>query len=397
MKFRNRNVLSFWTVTYTLCVVMMGTNVPAPLYSIYSRMWDFSSGMVTLLFATYAFVLVPSSLLFGQLSDRFGRKKMLLSGVVTAAVGTLIFAIAHETWMLLLGRAIQGLCVGILNGSAIAMLAELRPGHRKGASFAASVAIAFGTAAGPLISGIVAEYTPFPVRIPYYMHLALLVPAIIGIMVTRETLQQHSRTFRLRIPRVPASIRFPFLTATFVGVFAWAVAGFFMVVAPTFVTSLVGIRNLAVSGAVVFLMLGSSTITQLLFKKTAFARAIFRGFVFLTTGLVGVAVSIPAHSVWLLLLSTAAAGVGHGPAASASLGMVTEMAPAASKADAVSSYYAIAYLGVSVPVLGLGLVAEWLGMYGAILVFSVAVIVGIFILSRFIPLALKEPQLMVAP
>lgn len=89
------------------------------------------------------------------------------------------------------------------------------------------------------------------------------------------------------------------------------------------------------------------------------------------------------------------AGAGHGPAASASLGMVTEMAPQESKADAVSIYYAIAYFGVSVPVLGLGFVAEWLGMYEAILMFSAVIITGILALSRFVLLLSKEPKLIV--
>ncbi|QSO52083.1 MFS transporter [Alicyclobacillus curvatus] len=393
MKIRNDNATSFWVVAYTLCVVMFGTNVPAPLYGVYSKMWDFSSGMVTLLFAIYAFVLVPASLLFGQLSDRFGRRKMLIGGVFSAFIGTLILALAHDTWMLLIGRGVQGLCVGILNGSAIAVLAELRPTDRKGASLVASVAIALGTAAGPLISGIVAEYAPFPIRLPYYVHLMLLLPAVIGIVRLRDTRRREPSTIRLHVPSVPKSIRLPFLTATFAGVLAWAIAGFFMVIAPTFITNLVGVGNLAISGAVVFLMLGSSTGTQLLVKRMAPQRAIFTGLALLSIGLVFVAVAIPMHSRWLLLLSTVIAGVGHGPTASASLAMIAETAPEKSRADAVSTYYAIAYLGVSVPVLGLGIVAQWLGMYDAILVFSVAIITGIFVLSRFVFLTLKESKL----
>lgn len=392
MQFRNRTFVSFCAVAYTLCAVMIGTNVPAPLYGVYIKIWGFSSEMVTLLFATYAFVLVPSSLLFGQLSDRFGRKKLLVIGVFTAAFASLIFALAEGTWMLLLGRAIQGLCVGILNGSAIATLAELRPTNRKSASFVASVAISLGTATGPLISGIVAQYAPLPIRLPYYVHLLLLIPAIAGTIVTKDTLHREPGTSRLHVPSVPASIRFSFLTATFVGVFAWAVAGFFMVAAPTFVTNLVGINNLVISGAIVFLMLGSSTAAQLLFKKTTFAKAIFTGLVFIISGTVCVAVSIPMHSLWLLLASTVIAGAGHGPAAMASLGMITEMAPEESRADVVSSYYAIAYLGVSVPVLGLGFVAEWTGMYDAILIFSTVIITGILVLSRFVLWALKDPK-----
>ncbi|MFB5188989.1 MFS transporter [Alicyclobacillus fastidiosus] len=384
MRLRFSPALSFWSVAYTLAVVMIGTNVPAPLYSVYGHMWGFSSGMVTLLFAVYAFVLVPSSLVFGQLSDKLGRKRLLISGVMLAAIASIVFALAHGTWMLLLARAIQGLCVGMLNGTAIATLAELRPTNLKGASLVASVAIAVGTATGPLYAGILAQYAPFPIRLPYYIHLALLVPACLGIMATSETVRRETKGVSLHVPSIPRFIRSRFLTATFIAVLAWAVAGFFMVVAPTFVTTLVGIDNLAISGAVVFLMLGASTLAQISFQSIPLGRAMFIGFVLLSTGIVCVLISISTHILWLFLASTVIAGAGHGPTASGSLRLVTEISPSDSRADAVSSYYAIAYLGVSVPVLGLGLIAEWIGMYGGIWVFAAAIVLSLFVLSFFV-------------
>ncbi|GAA4860259.1 MFS transporter [Paenibacillus vulneris] len=384
----------FWIIAYTLCAVMLGTNVPSPLYGVYSSIWHFSSGTITLMFAIYAFVLIPSSLIFGQLSDGFGRKKMLVSGVLLATIGTIIFAVAQETWMLFLARAIQGLCVGILNGSAIAALAELRPTNRKRASLVASVAIAIGSAIGPLYSGIVAQYTIFPIRLPYFIHLILLVPAIIFTLTMKDSFHQRTDKPHLHLPKLPRSIRFEFLTACFVGVLAWAVAGFFMVVAPTFVTTLVGIKNLAISGAVVFLMLGSSSVMQIVLNKLTFKSSILTGFSLLTIGIICVSISIPTHALWLLLVSTLIAGAGHGPTSSLSLHFVSEIAPKESKADAVSIYYAIAYLGVSVPVLGLGFIAERLGMYYGILLFSVVILAVLVVLTRFVILSSKGSKLL---
>jgi MFS family permease len=209
----------------------------------------------------------------------------------------------------------------------------------------------------------------------------------------KDTIHHEHEKHSIHLPTIPESIRFEFLTASFIGVFAWAMAGFFMVVAPTFVTTLVHINNLAVAGAVVCLMLGASAITQILLKRMALQKAIFTGFGLLIIGVVCVSISIPTHALWLLLMSTLATGAGHGPTSSASLHHASEIAPRGSKADAISSYYAFAYLGVSVPVLGLGFIAEWIGIYHGILVFAVVIIAALLVLSRFVVLMSKDKQL----
>ena len=57
--------------------LMTGANLATPLYAVYADRFGFSSLVLTAVFATYAFVLVPSLILFGRLSDRFGRRPVL--------------------------------------------------------------------------------------------------------------------------------------------------------------------------------------------------------------------------------------------------------------------------------------------------------------------------------
>ena len=58
-------------------VLMAGANLATPLYAVYARRFDFSSLVLTSIFATYAIVLVPSLILFGRLSDRLGRRPVI--------------------------------------------------------------------------------------------------------------------------------------------------------------------------------------------------------------------------------------------------------------------------------------------------------------------------------
>jgi hypothetical protein len=61
----NKTAKPFWLVGYLLFMLMVGTNLPTPLYGVYKHQWGFSSGVLTLIFAIYALTIIPSLLLFG--------------------------------------------------------------------------------------------------------------------------------------------------------------------------------------------------------------------------------------------------------------------------------------------------------------------------------------------
>lgn len=85
-------------------VLMAGVNLPTPLYAVYSQRFGFSSAILTAVFALYAFVLVPALMLFGQLSDRLGRRLVLLMGLGAGAAGLIVFALAESTaWLFAAG------------------------------------------------------------------------------------------------------------------------------------------------------------------------------------------------------------------------------------------------------------------------------------------------------
>src|SRR3954467_14854485 len=94
------------TVWLGWMAVMAGANLAAPLYATYADRFGFSSLVLTLVFAAYAVVLVPTLMLFGRLSDRFGRRPVLLAGMAAACAGLLVFALADATVWLFAARAL---------------------------------------------------------------------------------------------------------------------------------------------------------------------------------------------------------------------------------------------------------------------------------------------------
>src|SRR5581483_5271831 len=126
MKQRNLN----WPlvgVAYAFTVTMLGTTLPTPLYPIYQSHIHFSALIVTVVFATYGIGVLASLLLLGPLSDQVGRRRILLPGLVLAAVSSIVFLVAHDLPLLFVGRALSGLSAGVFTGTATAALLDLAP------------------------------------------------------------------------------------------------------------------------------------------------------------------------------------------------------------------------------------------------------------------------------
>ena len=81
-------------VTAAFSAMLLSANLATPLYAVWARQFGFSTAVLALIFAVYALVLVPALLLFGQLSDRLGRRVVIAIGLGLAALALLLFALA---------------------------------------------------------------------------------------------------------------------------------------------------------------------------------------------------------------------------------------------------------------------------------------------------------------
>ncbi len=75
---RRDNVSGFWAVAATISVLALGANTPLPLFTIYQAQWQFSTGMLTVVYGVYTVGVVAAVLVLGPLSDTLGRKRVLL-------------------------------------------------------------------------------------------------------------------------------------------------------------------------------------------------------------------------------------------------------------------------------------------------------------------------------
>jgi predicted MFS family arabinose efflux permease len=359
----------FWATAYTLLILLTGTNLPTPLYRGYEQRFGFSPLVVTLIFAAYVAVLIPSLLVAGPLSDAIGRRRVLLPAVAVAALGSLTFALAADMGWLFAARVLQGLAVGAASGPLTATLTELEPtrNHRK-AALVSTVASVCGLGFGPVLAGLLAQYAPAPHVLPFVVEIALLLPAAATIAVLPDP--QPATRWRPRRPEIPTAMRAVFATSGTAIFLAFAVIGLFLALIPTYVAALANSANLLLGGGAVALMLACSAIAQLVSYGRPARSLQCVGLPLLAAGLGLLALAGTLSSLVLLLGATALAGIGQGLVFLGGLTAVNSAAPAARRAEVLSSFYVIVYCGVGLPVIGVGFLATDIGLIAAVRYFA---------------------------
>lgn len=347
--------------------------MPSPLYPVYGERFGFSDLVVTLIYATYAVGVITALLAVGRLSDEIGRRRALFFGLVLSAASTAVFLLAHGIAPLFLGRFLSGLSIGVFAGTATATLVDLAgSGHESRATLASTFANLGGLALGPLIAGALMTWEPLPLRLTFWFALALLVPAALCVWTMPETVAARGR-FRLRPQAlsVPAEMRAIFGRASLVGFVGFAVLGSFTGVASAFLPEVLGVTSHFVAGLVVFLVFGSSVVGQLLIRGLDAGPAMRRGCGMLLLGLALDFAGLADRSLALLLAGGMICGLGQGLGFRAALFTINAAAPAGRRAEVASSFFVISYVGLSIPAIGIGVLADLADLQLAGLVFAV--------------------------
>ncbi|SFA79616.1 acetolactate synthase, small subunit [Cohnella sp. OV330] len=374
---------AFWIVAYSLFITLFGTNLPAPLYALYRAQWHLPPAVMTLLFAAYAIVVIPVILVAGPLSDRIGRGKLLLSGILFALLGSICFLLADGPVMLVLSRMLQGVSVGIMNGVAVAAMTELGGMQaRSQAALAGSAAVTAGNALGPVVSGFLGELAAHPTRLPFALHAMLVFPSIVGLWLIGNKGERARGKIRIRLPAVPRAIRPALYAAAGTSFISWSIMSLVTAILPAYLPDIVGESSLIASGVGLALVLGLSAWAQIRSGRYPLLANLTVGYLLLATGLAVLLAAAAAKSPALLALSAVMLGLGHGPCYARSLRYVNESVPDEYRGQAVSIYYGVTYMGVSLPILGLGIAAQRLGLLPAICIFA-GVTVGLMAWSLY--------------
>ncbi|MFJ9344141.1 MFS transporter [Streptomyces sp. NPDC101733] len=375
-------------------VCMAGTTLPTPLYSLYQQDFGFSELTVTVVYAVYAFVVIGVLLLAGNASDTVGRRPVLLAGLGFAAASAVCFLLATGTPWLYAGRLFSGVSAGLFTGAATVYVMDLAPsGGRARATFVATAANMGGLGCGPLLAGILAQYAPWPLSLPFVVHLALVVCSCAVLLRLPETVRERRRlgAVRPQKPGLPPQVRAAFWPAALASFVGFALFGVFTAVSPAFLSESLDVHNRAVSGLVVALAFFASIGGQLAAGRTGPEVSLPLGCAILFVGLALLAAALHWDLLLLVALSALVGGVGQGLAFRGALGAVAQASPAESRAAVISTLFVVAYTGISLPVIGVGVLSGPMGLEGAGLVFIACMAVLVCAAAAYLVLRARTP------
>ena len=167
--------LEFGAVLAILLVTGWIANHFVALMPTISDRQHLSRSTLDAVFGIYAVGLLPGLLIGGRASDALGRKAVALAGSATAVVGTVAMLLSQQPGVLLAGRLIVGVGVGLAMTSGTAWASDLR--GPAGAATAGAVLIA-GFAIGPFAGGLIAGTGDFGVQVSFAVAAALVVVAM---------------------------------------------------------------------------------------------------------------------------------------------------------------------------------------------------------------------------
>jgi MFS family permease len=349
-----------------------------PLYVIYQHEFGFSQITLTLIYATYAVGNVAALLFFGHISDRAGRRLTALSAVVTLTLATLVFLFANGIAALYVARTLTGLGIGIASGTGNAWLAELvERGDKARAATIGTISNFLGLGVAALMSGLLAQYAPWPLQLSFIIYLVLLCAVAAPIWFTQETVR-HSDSGRLEFRpnlSLPREIRAQFVAPAVTGFGLMALVGFYASLMPSILSNDLHINNHAAAGALFFEL--AAVVAAVIVTTQSFAsrNAMISSLALMILAAVALAATKVSASLWVMMATTVAVAVSAGLGYRGSLQTVNQMAPADKRAAVVSVYFICCFIGNALPVIGVGVLSKLSGTTVADIAFACVIAV----------------------
>ena len=341
---------------FALFAVAAGTNVPSPLLLVYQERLGLSAEVLTALFGCYAAGLVPALLVAGPMSDRLGRRRVAIPGIVLSALASLAFAAAGDSLTLLfLARFAQGVVSGVVFSVGSAWVGELSRASGEGAGGRrAAFAMTGGFSLGPLTSGLLGQFAPAPTVLPYLVHVVLVAFGLALALRLPETVDVLRPSRTSLEPPLSAPLIRPgdgLLVLTVLAPVAVCVYAF-----PSTVLSAIPLLvelpygGVAVTGVLAGVTLGAGTIVAGLQRRlgpwTAVAGAGLGAVGFAAAAAFAAAGALP----WLVLAAPLL-GAGGGLCLAAGLTATARLAAPARLGALTALFLACAYLGFAAPFL----------------------------------------------
>jgi predicted MFS family arabinose efflux permease len=344
---------SWRRIGFVLMLVGWGANHFAPLLPVYRQALGLDAAAPAALFGVYALGLMPGLLLAGPLSDRWGRRRLVIPAAMAALVVSFALGVFAESFAaLLLGRFAYGMAAGAAMTPGAVWVAELSRDAGAGVGARrATISLTLGFGGGALASGVLAQFVPHPTLTPFLAHVALLALALVlargvgdvgpgtssgpllRLALERTTWQRFIREV---VPVTPFVFTFPTLAFTAL---------------PQLLPASSTTVPIAVTGVLSALTLGTGVLAQPLTRRfgvtTGAQLGLALGALGLVVGAVGVKLAWPA----VVVVAAPLLGAAYGLCVTSGLRGVEAIAPPTARGGLTGVFYVLIYVGFASPFL----------------------------------------------
>ncbi|MGW6202627.1 MFS transporter [Streptomyces sp. NPDC055089] len=366
-----------WLAAWPITAIFVLSNAATPLYVLWQRDIGFSKGTLTVVFAFYIVGLIGSLLVSGVVSDRLGRKPVLLPALALALIACLIFATATSVAALMAARLLTGMAVGAVVSAGMAAVTDVAgPERKRVAALLASCAMVFGAGLGPFLAGVLSETMPAPTVTVFVVEATLLVTAVFAVlrMPVRSPLSPPKGVW-VRVPAVPQgggralvlgiAVFAPGITAT----------SFVLSLGPSLLSGLLGSTSRIIAGAMAFAMFLAATAVQFAVRHLHRRIILTAGAIGTTASMIALVIAVHASSVPVLVTSALLAGAGQGMGQLGGLSLLNSSVPAQRLAEANAALNVGGYVCAGVLPVTAGYLSDAVGLTNGATAFGVVLMV----------------------
>lgn len=371
-------------VSLAVFTAAWGGNEFTPLLVMYRDHSHMSTVVVDTLLFTYVLGIVPALLIGGPISDRFGRRPLMLPSPIIAAAGSLMLAAGENSVVLLAaGRVLSGIALGLAMAVGGSWIKELS--DRDGATVTAgarraalSLTAGFGLGAG--VAAVLAQWAPWPGQLAYLVNVVMAIVAFALLLPTPET-GGGSRDGRLldalKVPSARAS-RF-WLQVAPAAPWVFGTCAVAYAVLPALLTDETQGWEIVFAGVCCLVGLTAGFFVQTAGRKIdrpGSPRGMVVAMLLVATGMVLAALAARVLTVPMAVLAAAVLGCAYGMTLISGLLEVQRIAGPRDLAGLTAVFYGLTYLGFASPAI-LAWINERFGVgYPAMLLVGAAVALG---------------------
>lgn len=366
----------FRIISFGLLLVTLAVNIAMPLFRVYAAEAGLNNGQTALVFAAYITGMLPCYIFLGGISDKVGRKPILIISVFCSFFATFLLTLFPTVTALVFARMLQGVALALSMGTGTAYLAEVLQHEKMAATKAANLAslsTAIGFSGGALATTLYLLFDFNLVPPTYYLLLGVTVIGLILLFTLPNPKPIGGNIIRL--PYFPKG-SFPVNMAIAI---CWAVTGIVIAIIPT---QLAKFNLTPYAGFCLVLINWTGAFLQPFIRQKDPKRSVRIGYILVPVGFGLVILGCFLALLPVILLGTAIIGLAaYGYSYVGGLALIANYG-GQQRARAVSGYLFFGYIGFGIPAVFLGYLSDNIGIVNALLVFEVVIVLLTVYLMR---------------